>query len=65
MVANSRTAYVVDENTIFFYAGLVGENLDKEIRRTYKIYMQFDQETKTLKVWPEDDRINFRIVWYT
>ena len=61
MVANSRTAYVVDENTIFFYAGLVGENLDKEIRRTYKIYMQFDQETKTLKVWPEDDRINFEL----
>ena len=61
MVDNSRTAYVVDENTIFFYAGLVGENLDKEIRRTYKIYMQFDQETKTLKVWPEDDRINFEL----
>ena len=47
MVANSRTAYVVDENTIFFYAGLVGENLDKEIRHYLQnIYMQFDQETK-------------------
>ncbi len=29
MVTNNRTAYVVDNNTIFFYAGLMSEDLSE------------------------------------
>ena len=59
MVANTRTAYVVDDNTIFFYAGLMNEELEE--RRTYKIYVRFNEEEKTLSMWPEDNRINFKL----
>lgn len=60
MVANNRTAYVVDDNTVFFYAGLVNEELEE--RRTYKIYVRFNEESKTLTMWPEDDKIDFKLM---
>ena len=35
MVTNNRTAYVVDNNTIFFYAGLISEDLSRDERELY------------------------------
>ena len=40
-IVNSEIkSYVVDENTIFFYAGNIDE--DRQDRRNYKIYASFD-----------------------
>lgn len=40
IVANTVTAYAVDENTVFFYAGVIDEN--RTDRKNYKIYATFD-----------------------
>ena len=48
LTTNTRTAYVVDDNTIFFYAGLMGEELEQ--RETYKICMHFDEENMTVDI---------------
>lgn len=59
LTTNTRTAYVVDENTIFFYAGLMGEELDQ--RETYKIYMHFDEENMTVDITaPHKEEIYFK-----
>ncbi len=41
IVKESIEAYVVDENTIFFYAGNIDE--DRQDRRNYKVYAAFDE----------------------
>lgn len=55
MVADSRTGYVVDENTIFFYAGLVDEELID--RAKYKVYFRFSSkdEGMTVTLFTDDD----------
>lgn len=58
MVASRRTAFVADENTVFFYAGLVDEDLIE--RAKYKIYMTFNKD-RTLTIVPENPDINFKI----
>lgn len=59
LTTNTRTAYVVDDNTIFFYAGLVGEELDQ--RETYKICMHFDEENMTVDITaPHKEEIYFK-----
>lgn len=58
MVANRRTAFVANENTIFFYAGLVDEDLVD--RAKYKIYVTFNKD-KTLTIVPANPDINFKI----
>lgn len=50
---NKRTGYVVDDNTIFFYAGLISEDLDKEVRKKYKINVRFNEDG-TLHMEPDD-----------
>lgn len=53
MTANTRTAYVVNENTVFFYAGLIDSEL--EDRNIYKFKVEFlGTETESL----EDNMIN-------
>ena len=42
LVVATKTAYVVDENTVFFYAGPVDE--DRVDRKHYKIYVHFKDE---------------------
>lgn len=59
MTTGNRTGYVVDDNTIFFYAGLMGEEL--EDRETYKIYVRFDEENKTIDMWAQNENINFKL----
>lgn len=56
MVSNTRSATVVDEKTIFFYAGLTDETLIE--REKYKVFVTFnDDNTLTLKA--ENPDINF------
>lgn len=65
MTVTERTAYVVDDNTIFFYAGLVNEEL--EDRHKYKFFIDFEgleTETKTddkIKVTCPNADINFKL----
>lgn len=67
MVSNNRTAYVVDDNTVFFYAGLMNENMTIEDREKYKIYVRFlghgsdNGEDKKLEIWAENPDINFQL----
>lgn len=58
LVVNSRTAYVVDENTIFFYAGLTDEELIE--RAKYKVFITFN-ENKSLTITADNPDINFKL----
>lgn len=59
MVKNNRMAYVVDDNTVFFYAGLVEEDLID--RASYKIYFEFGTgNDKSLKLRTDNERIKLR-----
>lgn len=59
LTTNTRTAYVVDDNTIFFYVGLMGEELEQ--RETYKICMHFDEENMTVDITaPHKEEIYFK-----
>lgn len=58
MVTSRRTAFVVDENTIFFYAGLIDEDLIE--RAKYKIHVTFNND-KTLSFRAENPDINFEM----
>ena len=61
MVTNNRTAYVVDNNTIFFYAGLMSEDLSRDERELYKIYIRFNED-KSLSMWADDEeKIGFKL----
>ncbi len=59
MTINTRTAFVVDDNTIFFYAGVQDENLLE--RRCYKIKAQFNKDG-TLTLTAEDPNINLKVI---
>lgn len=61
MVTNNRTAYVVDNNTIFFYAGLMSEDLSRDERELYKIYIRFNED-QSLSMWADDEeKIGFKL----
>ncbi len=51
-------AYVVDENTIFFYAGNIDE--DRQDRRNYKIYATFNA-TGGVSFYAENPDMNFQL----
>ena len=52
-------AYVVDENTVFFYAGNIDES--RVDRANYKIYARFSGGTQgSVTLWSENDKINFK-----
>jgi len=64
MPSEYRTGYVVNDNTIFFYAGLVDE--DRLDRSKYKIFVRFendkiDLQTKKATIYSDnpDERLNF------
>jgi hypothetical protein len=57
IVRSQIPTYVVDENTIFFYAGMIGE--DDFYRKNYKIFAHFDEESKIITYSAEDLNINF------
>jgi hypothetical protein len=57
IVKSEIPVYVVNENTVFFYAGTVDE--ERIDRRNYKIYASFDKVTKKVTLTAEDPNINF------
>lgn len=60
MVSNSRTAFVVNDSTVFFYAGLMDEDLERSKRRLYKIYVKFNKD-KSLTLEADNDDIEFEV----
>lgn len=60
MVGNTRTAFVVNDSTVFFYAGLMDEDLERSKRRLYKIFVKFNKD-KSLTLTPETDDIQFEV----
>ena len=58
IVESTRTAYVVDENTVFFYAGLMDEELID--RRNYKVYFNFDPENHYLSLSTDNEKIKLQ-----
>ena len=68
MVMDNRKAYVVDENTIFFYAGFQNDNAIN--RFTYKMYVRFEEpnlkedgttQFGSLTLWAENQEIGFKV----
>lgn len=60
---DKRTGYVVDDNTVFFYAGLISEDLNKEVRKKYKVIVRFNEDG-TLHMTPDDpnNEMKFELV---
>lgn len=60
IVPEYHTAYVVDENTVFFYAGLVDE--DRLDRKYYKVFVKFnDDNAKTLTITTDNPDIHLNV----
>lgn len=57
IVKSDVTVYVVDENTVFFYAGTVDEN--RTDRENYKIYASFDEQTKQVTFTANNPEMEF------
>jgi hypothetical protein len=60
MVTSEIPVYVVDENTVFFYAGTVDEN--RIDRRNYKIYAEFDNTTMGVTLYSDNPDMNFSAI---
>lgn len=58
IVKSEIRSYVVDENTIFFYAGNIDE--ERNDRRNYKVYATFT-ETGTVSFWSDNPAMNLKI----
>lgn len=57
IVRNEIPTFVVDERTIFFYAGMTGE--DDVHRKNYKVFANFDEENKIVTFSANDPEIGF------
>ena len=58
IVKSEIKSYVVDENTIFFYAGSIDE--ERQDRQNYKIYARFN-ENGGVELYADNPRINFNV----
>lgn len=59
IVKSEVVVYVVDENTVFFYAGTVDEN--RTDRRNYKVYASFDPLTKKVTLTADNPDMQFKV----
>ena len=59
IVRSEVPAYVVDDSTVFFYAGTIDE--DRVDRANYKIYAKFDGRTKEVEFSSDDPDIEFQV----
>lgn len=59
IVKSEIPVHVVDENTVFFYAGTVDE--DRTDRRNYKIYASFDEQTKQVILTADNPDMEFQV----
>lgn len=57
IVKSQIPTFVVDEGTVFFYAGMIDE--DNVDRKKYKIHAHFDEDTKIVSFSAEDPNIEF------
>lgn len=59
IVSNTVTGYVVNDNTIFFYAGTIDE--DRTDRSNYKVYAEFigSDTGGTIRFYAENSDLNF------
>ena len=59
IVSNTVTGYVVNDNTIFFYAGTIDE--DRTDRSNYKVYAEFigSDTGGTIRFYVENSDLNF------
>jgi hypothetical protein len=58
IVKSEIQSYVVDENTIFFYAGNINE--ERQDRRNYKVYATFN-ETGGVTFYSDNPQMNFKV----
>lgn len=58
IVKSSIKSYVVDENTIFFYAGNIDE--ERQDRRNYKVYATFN-DTGGITFYSDNPAMNFKV----
>lgn len=59
IVKSEVHVYVVDENTVFFYAGTVDE--DRTDRENYKVYATFDEQTKQVTLTADNPDMEFQM----
>ncbi|GAB3416907.1 DUF4973 domain-containing protein [Niabella aquatica] len=59
IVSSEIQGYVVDESTVFFYAGTVDEN--KTDRKKYKIYAHFNNQTKQVTLTSDNPAMKFKV----
>ena len=59
IVKSEVTVYVVDENTVFFYAGTVDE--DRTDRCNYKVYVSFNPQTKQATLTADNPDMEFQV----
>lgn len=62
---SSTRAFVVDERTVFIYAGM--RDIDYLDRKDYKIFIRFPEtgsDSKKLEVWAENEKLNFSPLYY-
>ncbi len=57
IVKSEVLLYVIDENTVFFYAGTIDEN--RIDRRNYKIIVSFDEQLNRVVLTSENPDMNF------
>jgi hypothetical protein len=58
IVKSEVPVYVVNDNTVFFYAGTIDEK--RTDRRNYKIYASFDEQTKQVKLTSDNPDMEFQ-----
>lgn len=61
IVENNRTAYVVDDESVFFYAGAMDEDLPYDQRKLYVIKVRFNEDNTLSLEAPYKDVIDFRV----
>ena len=58
IVKSTMQVYVVDDHTVFFYAGMVDE--DRTDRHNYKVYAEFDEATNEVNLYSDNPEMNFQ-----
>ena len=57
IVKSNIQLYVVDDHTVFFYAGMVDEN--RMDRHNYKVYAELDEETNEVRLFSDNPDMIF------
>lgn len=65
LTLSEHRSFVVDDKTIFFYAGT--RNIDSQDRKLYKVFIEFTDErvdllTKKLRIYSDNPNINLKVI---